>query len=100
MRFRLSGREVRSLYASGVSRRFPADVIGAFFGALEAIQAAPSETDLRALVSLSFEASRSGALRLKLRSGFWLVGRREIEQGATVFVIEGIHPPAKGGPSA
>lgn len=100
MRFRLSGREVRSLYASGVSRRFPADVAAAFFGALEAIQAAPAETDLRALVSLSFEASRSGALRLNLRSGFWLVGRRVIEQGATVFVIEEIHPPAKGGPSA
>src|SRR5437588_30347 len=100
MRFRLSGREVRSLYASGVSRRFSADVIGAFFGALEAIQAAPGESDLRSLVSLSFVASRSGALRLHLRSGFWLVGRREIEQDNTVFVIEEIQPPAKGGPGA
>lgn len=100
MRYRLSGREVRSLYASGVSRRFPADVVGAFFGALEAIQAAPTETDLRALVSLSFETSRTGALRLNLRSGFSLVGQRVIEQGATVFVIEEIDPPAKGGPGA
>lgn len=95
MRFRLSGREVRSLYASGVSRRLPANVVDAFFGALEAIQAAPSEADLRALLSLSFE-TRSAAVRLSLQSGFWLLGRRVSEGNATVLVFEEIQSPAEG----
>lgn len=96
MRFRLSGREVRSLYDTGVSRGIPADVIDAFFGVLEAIEAAPVEADLRALRSLSFVSNRSGGLRWTLRSGFWLVGRRVNEKGATVFVIDEIHSPEKG----
>lgn len=100
MRIRLLGKEVRSLYASGASDRFPGDVIPAFFGVLEAIEAAPDVADLHALVSVAFESQADGAVRFGLRAGMSLVCRTEMEDGATIFTIEKIERSAKGGPGA
>lgn len=98
MRFILQGEEIRSLYATGVSSRFTSDVIDAFFGALEAVEASPGLGDLRALVSLRFKNQPAGRFEFGLPAGWRLVGRREVEAGRPVLIVEEIRGKGKGGP--
>lgn len=98
MRFRLQGEEIRSLYATGLSSRFPSDVIDAFFGTLEAVEAAPALGDLRALVSLRFRNQPGSRFEFGLLAGWRLVGRREVEAGTPVLIVEEIRGEGKGGP--
>jgi plasmid maintenance system killer protein len=98
MRVRLQGEEIRSLYATGVSSRFPSDVIEAFFGALEAVEAAPKADDLHALASLRFRNEPTDHIEFGLRSGWSLVGRREFEAGIPILIMEDIRGEGEGGP--
>ena len=87
MRFRLSGQEVRSLYSTDSPGRYPSEVITAFFGTLEAIEAAPSMADLEALASLACEPHPDGRVLFGLPSGWCLVGQFGREEGAEVLAI-------------
>jgi plasmid maintenance system killer protein len=98
MLFRLQGEEIRSLYATGVSSRFSSDVVEAFFGTLEAVEAIPGLSDLRALASLRFRNRPTRRFEFGLPSGWRLVGRREVETGIPVLVMEEIRGEGKGGP--
>ena len=98
MHFRLSGQEVRSLYTTGSPGRYPSEVISAFFGALEAIEAAPAIADLEALVSLSCEIQTDGRVVFGLPSDWHLEARPTTEGGAAVLIIKMFRGAAKGGP--
>ena len=87
MRFRLSGQEVRSLYSTGSPGRYPSEVITAFFGALEAIEAAPSIADLEALASLACEALSDGRVSFGLSSGWVLEGQFIIDDGVEALAL-------------
>ena len=90
MRFRLEGKEIRSLYATGVSSRVPSDVVTAIFGVLEAIEAADDLADLRSLVSLRFSNDPSGRFEFGLPSDWWLAGRHAVEAGLRLMIVDDI----------
>ncbi|NJD26890.1 MAG: hypothetical protein FIA92_01170 [Chloroflexi bacterium] len=98
MRFRLQSEEIRSLYATGRSSRFPSDVVMAIFGVLEAIEAAPGLSDLRSLASLRLTTHSTGKVEFGLSSGYTLGGRQTNEAGTLIIVIEEIRGEGKGGP--
>lgn len=97
MRFRLSGQEVRSLYSTGSPGRYPSEVITAFFGTLEAIEAAPSMADLEALASLVCETHPDGRASFGLPSGWCLNAEVVPEDEATVLSIVMTRGAVKGG---
>lgn len=90
MRFRLEGEEVISLYASGQSHRIPIDVRDAFFGVIEAIEAADGSSDLDALLSVSPEHGAGGRLRFPLADEWSLYARRELVRGEQVLAVGSI----------
>jgi len=90
MRFRLEGEEVSSLYASGQTSRIPTDVRDAFFGVLEAIDAAAGASDLDALLSVSPEYGPGARLRFPLDGEWSLLARRELVDGEQVIAVTGI----------
>lgn len=97
MRFRFSGQEVRSLYSTGSPGRYPSEVITAFFGTLEAIEAAPSMADLEALASLVCETHPNGRVSFGLPSG-WRLDAEVVPEGeATVLSITMTRGAVKGG---
>lgn len=98
MRFRLQTEEIRSLYATGRSSRFPSDVVMAVFGVLEAIEAAPELTDLRSLASLRLATHSTGKVEFGLPSGYMLGGRQTNEAGTPIILIEELRGEEKGGP--
>ena len=98
MRFRLSGQEVRSLYTTGSPGRYPSDVISAFFGSLEAIEAASALADLEALVSLRMETQTDGRGVFGLPSDWYLEARLITEEGVPILNIKMFRGAAKGGP--
>jgi len=98
MRFRLSDEEVRSLYATGSPGRYPSAVISAFFGSLEAIEAASALADLEALVSLRSETQADGRVLFGLPSDWYLEARPTTEEGVAVLIIKMFRGAAKGGP--
>jgi plasmid maintenance system killer protein len=97
MRCRLEGEEIRSLYATGRSSRVPSDVVVAIFGVLEAIEAASAPADLKSLLSLRFSNRPSGQFEFGLPSDWRLVGRRVVEAGVPLMIIEDIRALEKGG---
>ena len=96
MRFRLEGEEIRSLYATGVSSRLPREVADAIFGTLEAVEAAPGLADLRALLSLRFRNRPENRFEFGLPAGFKLAGRRAVERGSLVLIIDEIRRDREG----
>lgn len=99
MQCRLEGEEIRSLYATGLSSRVPSDVMVAIFGVLEAIEAASAPADLQSLLSLRFRNRPSGRFEFGLSSDWWLAGRRVVEDGVPLMIIEEILTFEKGGQS-
>jgi hypothetical protein len=90
MRFRLEGEEVSSLYASGQTSRIPTDVRDAFFGVLEAIEAAAGSSDLDALLSVSPDHGPGARLRFPLDREWSLLARRELVDGEQVIAVTDI----------
>lgn len=97
MRIVLEGEEVSSLYASGQTPRIPTDVRDAFFGVLEAIEAATGSSDLDALLSVSPEYGPGARLRFPLDGDWSLLARRELVDGEQVIALTGISGAVSAG---
>jgi hypothetical protein len=93
MRFRLESEEVSSLYASGQAPGIPIDVRDAFFGVLEAVEAAVGWTDLDALFSLSPDYGPGVRVRFRLRDGWSLECHRELVADEMVLVVNTMTQP-------
>lgn len=92
MRFRLESEEVISLYASGQAPGIPIDVRDAFFGVLEAVEAAVWFTD-DPLFSLSPAYGPGTRVRFLLNDGWSLQCHREPVAGEMVLVVNAIASP-------
>lgn len=98
MRFRFSGEEVRSLYTTGTPGRYPSELISAFFGTLEAIEAAPTMADLEALASLPSGTPADGRVVFGLPAGWRLDARKATEKvGVAVLTIKLMRDVVKEG---
>jgi hypothetical protein len=93
MRFRLESEEVISLYASGQTPDIPIDVRDAFFGVLEAVEAAVRLTDLDALFSVSPDYGPGAGVRIQLHDGWSLHCQRELVTDEMVLVVNTIARP-------
>jgi hypothetical protein len=97
MRFRLESEEVISLYASGQAPAIPIDVREAFFGVLEAVEAAVGLTDLDALFSVSPDYGPGTRVGFPLHDGWSLQCHREPVADEMVLVVNSIVPPVIAG---
>jgi proteic killer suppression protein len=93
MRFRFRTKKLEELYTSEKgAQKYPAEVIDAFFEAMETIQAAKDERDLYALKGFHFEklsGKRKGEHSLRLNKQFRLIVAFEKDaEGKFVLVID------------
>ena len=92
MRFCFADKKLARLYTEEKGRRkYPKEVIDAFFDVMAIVDAALDERDLRAMKSLHYErleGKRRHQHSLALHGGFRLIVERgEDEQGRLLWVI-------------
>lgn len=99
MRFEFSSSKLRKLYEEEAgAKKYPQEVVEAFFDVVGVIDQAQSEQDLRNLKHLHFEklkGKRKGQRSLVLHGGFRLVVVLDRDEQGTYLVVEGIenyHP--------
>jgi hypothetical protein len=92
MQFRLEGEEAASLYATGQAPEVPIDVRDAFFGVLEAVEAAVRLADLDALFSVSPDYGPGMQINFPLADGWSLQCQRERSADGMVLVVNNLAP--------
>lgn len=94
MRFQFSGAKIRKLYEDEVgAKKYPSEVVDAFFEVMEVIDAAQSAQDLRAFKHLHFEklkGKRKHQRSLVLHGGFRLVVQLLSDEQGAYLLIENI----------
>ncbi len=93
MRFQFASRRLERLYTEKWrARRYPAEVLDAFFRVMAVIEAAVSEQDLRNLKHLHYErlkGKRKAQRSLALHGGFRLIVETvEDDRGPYLSIIE------------
>jgi proteic killer suppression protein len=100
VRFQFSKTSVRRLYTEEFgARKYPAEVVDAFFEVMAVIDAANSEQDLRELKHLHFEklkGKRKHQRSLKLHGGFRLVVQLATDEQGTYLLVEDIEDYHRG----
>lgn len=100
MRFRFAKTRVRRLYTEELgARKYPTEVVEAFFEVMAVIDAAHSEQDLRAMQHLHFEklkGKRKHQRSLKLHGGFRLVVQLVTDDQGTFVLVEDIENYHRG----
>ena len=98
MRFRFQTRKLRRLYEEEYgARKYPEQVVDAFFDVLAVIDSALDERDLYALKSLHYEklkGARRGQRSLRLNEQFRLIvewGEDEAGKHLVIVAIEDYH---------
>lgn len=93
MRFKFKSKKLEILYTSELgARKYPAEVVDAFFDAVGVIESAADERDLYALKSLHYEklrGDRKSDRSIRLNKQFRLTLRpEEDEDGKLLFIID------------
>ena len=100
MRLQFSSSKIRKLYVEEVgSKRFPPEVVDAFFEVMAVIDTAESEQDLRSLKHLHFEklkGKRSHQRSLKLHGGYRLVVQLLTDEQGKYLLVDEIEDYHKG----
>ena len=100
MRFQFSKSRIRRLYTEEFgARKYPAEVVDAFFEVMAVIDVANSEQDLRALNQLHFEklkGKRKHQRSLKLHGGFRLLVQLATDEHGTYVLVEDIENYHRG----
>ena len=100
MRYQLSTSKIRRLYTEEVgARKYPPEVVDAFFEVMAVVDAADSERDLRALKHLHFEklkGKRQHQRSLRLHGGFRLVVQLATDEQGAYLLVEDIEDYHRG----
>ena len=100
MRFLFSKSKIQRLYTEEFgARKYPAEVVDAFFEVMAVVDAAESEQDLRALKQLHFEklkGKRKHQRSLKLHGGFRLVVQLATDEQGTYVLVEDVEDYHRG----